>query len=198
MNWKHWLHGLGAAFIGGFATALAATQVDAKAFNLSGDGLMNLLKLGLFSGILNAAFYLKQSPLPVEEKASPINPVTALALLAIPIFLMGCGTLDPNGPYKGDRVLYTADKTIVESYDLMHSFVQWEYQNRPALSKWPEIKESANAIRREAKGWIESAEAMRDAYALHPDDQTRNDLLLSLDLLKTALAQAANYMKEAK
>ncbi len=89
MNWKHWLKGLWAAFIGGAATAFAATQVAPLAFNF-GDGLHALMKMAFFSGLLNAAFYLKQSPVPPDEK-SVVNPVTIiLALIAIPVFLSGC------------------------------------------------------------------------------------------------------------
>jgi len=71
MNWKAWIHGLGAAFIGGGASGLVAAQAAAgispNDFNYStGLGKMAKLALSVFvvSGALSAFAYLKQSPLP--------------------------------------------------------------------------------------------------------------------------------------
>jgi len=75
-NTKIWLHGLGAALIGGGATsvvsAFGASMIDSAKFNLqsahgvaSTFGLMGITFL--CGGILNTMFYLKQSPLPVVQ-----------------------------------------------------------------------------------------------------------------------------------
>lgn len=63
MNWKPWLHGLGSAFIGGGASAVSASIIDPATFNI-GDGFGNMLSLWAVNGLVGAAFYLKQSPLP--------------------------------------------------------------------------------------------------------------------------------------
>jgi hypothetical protein len=81
MNWKHWLHGLIAAFIGGGAAAVAATVganlIAPQEFNL-GAQIGNFIKLAgtsfLVNGILNAVFYLKQSPLPPDDPEPPTKP----------------------------------------------------------------------------------------------------------------------------
>lgn len=65
-NWRVWLHGLIAAFIGGGANAIAAAAIAPDEFNLN-TGLRKLGILFLVSGILNAAGYLKQSPVPKIE-----------------------------------------------------------------------------------------------------------------------------------
>jgi len=67
MNWKTWLHGLASAVIGGVATSLTLVIVDPLVFNFD-DGGVRLLKVTVASGIVNAAFYLKQSPLPSVDK----------------------------------------------------------------------------------------------------------------------------------
>lgn len=70
-----WLYGLGAAAIGGGAAAvtsgLTSMGFAPDKFNLSsGAGMLRLLGLiganFLVSGLLNAMFYLRQSPLPPE------------------------------------------------------------------------------------------------------------------------------------
>ena len=74
-NVKHWLHGLLAAIIGGGSSAVCAAvgpmMIDREVFNLQ-DGIGNVLKTMLagfiVSGLLQAAGYLKQSPIPPEDE----------------------------------------------------------------------------------------------------------------------------------
>lgn len=72
-TWEFWIHGLLAAFIGGAATGLAAAIVAPESFNLH-DGLSKLAELATVSGILQAAAYLKQSPLPAPDEPAQTNP----------------------------------------------------------------------------------------------------------------------------
>lgn len=60
INRRIWFHGLGAAFIGGFAAATAALVL--------GDGLKKSLELGAVAGLTASLAYLKQSPLPALPK----------------------------------------------------------------------------------------------------------------------------------
>lgn len=74
LDWKHWLYGLLAAFIGavagGIEAGLALPLLDSKDFNLD-TGIKKLLSgivvFSVLGGIKVAAAYLKQSPLPREE-----------------------------------------------------------------------------------------------------------------------------------
>lgn len=66
-----WLHGLGAATISGFCQAfLAILGVDGAKYigievtNLSGK---QVLITSVIGGLISAAMYLKQSPLPPED-----------------------------------------------------------------------------------------------------------------------------------
>ena len=64
--WRTWLHGLLGAFIQSGATAVSVMVIDPAKFNLE-EGLANIGKLMLVSGIIGAALYLKSSPVPPEE-----------------------------------------------------------------------------------------------------------------------------------
>lgn len=62
---KMWLHGLGAALIGGAASAVTVTLVAPDQFNLFDPvALQRLVSVVGVSAIVSAAAYLKQSPLP--------------------------------------------------------------------------------------------------------------------------------------
>ena len=63
MNWQPWLHGLGSAFIGGGASAVSAMVIAPERFNLA-EGFESMMQMWAVSGIISAALYLKQSPLP--------------------------------------------------------------------------------------------------------------------------------------
>jgi hypothetical protein len=66
MNWKKWLHGLGAAVIGGASTAvggaLGATVAGVDVFAVQFWKIVG--GAAVFGGLMNAIAYLKQSPLP--------------------------------------------------------------------------------------------------------------------------------------
>jgi hypothetical protein len=66
MDWRHWLKGLASAFIGAAANAVPVVIVDPSTFNFS-DGLGRLATVATVFGIVAAAMYLKQSPLPGDK-----------------------------------------------------------------------------------------------------------------------------------
>lgn len=70
-DWRTWLRGLAAAAIGGAANAVTLLVVDPTSFNFD-SGFDRLWKVSAVSAILNAAFYLKQSPIPTRlEDGAP-------------------------------------------------------------------------------------------------------------------------------
>ena len=117
--------------------------------------------------------------------------LTAILRLLIPT---GCGTLDPSGVYKGDAVLYRSELGINTSYELIHTFVEWELDNRAALARWPEIRKAADDMRKNTPRWKATADAMHDAYAAYPSDTNREALTKALNILKTAMTEATKYM----
>lgn len=117
-------------------------------------------------------------------------------LLFIALFA-GCGTLDKSGAYAGDETLYRADLTIATSYDLLHEFVSFEYQNRAALASTPAVTKYADNVRAHARQWIGSAVALRQAYKADPSAANKAALQASIDILRTALTEATGYLAAA-
>lgn len=69
-NWEVWLKGLISAYISGSATAISTMIVAPDKFNLQ-NGLSRLITVSMVSGILSAANFLKQSPLPNNQVQNP-------------------------------------------------------------------------------------------------------------------------------
>lgn len=120
--------------------------------------------------------------------------IQLIPLLAALAFLSACGTLDPSGPYKGNKVLYDADQVIATSYDLLHTFVTWEFQNRAALASQPEVTKYADYIRVNAPKWFTTAVALRDTYKTASTSANASALSTALQVLQTAVAQATGYL----
>lgn len=121
-----------------------------------------------------------------------------VAVLALSMLGAGTGcknlTLEEGGVYQGDKLLYNAERATVSAYKSFDAFLRWEEQFRPMLPV--EVSQAADAIRKNAKGWIDTAGSFRDAYVANPSDGTRDKLKLTLDLIDTALAEAAKYMQQ--
>lgn len=110
---------------------------------------------------------------------------------------IGCATkLDPAGPYGSDAILYNADLVITTSYDIVHTFVLWEYSNRDALAAYPGIKAAADVMRKEAPGLINSAMTLREQYAKEPTVTNRLSLNNVLSLLRKSAVEATKQMVE--
>lgn len=62
-GWEKWVKGLAAAAIGGAANGVIVMGIEPATFNI-GEGIGNLGTFVLLSGLVAAAMYLKQSPLP--------------------------------------------------------------------------------------------------------------------------------------
>ena len=68
-SFKQWVHGLAAAVIGGGASAVTVVIVAPDQFNLFDPAALNrLISVVGVSALVSAALYLKQSPLPPEDK----------------------------------------------------------------------------------------------------------------------------------
>ena len=109
----------------------------------------------------------------------------------------GCATkMAPEGVYNSDSVLYNADLAITTSYDVIQTFVIWEYSHRDILLQYPEIKSTADKIRREAPGIINSAMSIRDQYAKEPNVDNRLALGNILTLLRKTAFEATRQLIE--
>lgn len=122
-----------------------------------------------------------------------------IMLLVLPAFgVMGCQTtLQSGGAYNGDYALYNADLTISTSYELIHSFVSWEYANRELLKRTPQLKEFADHVRLNYPNWHRAAMSCRNAYALSKSKTDHTALQMSLDVLREAAHQANQWFANA-
>lgn len=73
MDFRHWLHGLVATFVNGFASGIVLIVADPITFNLQA-GMNKLLTVSALLGLIGAANYLKKSPLPDRWKDAPEPP----------------------------------------------------------------------------------------------------------------------------
>lgn len=117
-----------------------------------------------------------------------------LFTLIAALLLVGCGTLNPIGPYKGDKVLYDADQVIVTGYDILHIYVTWEYQNREALAVEPKIKASADHVRTNAKKWFSTAKELRSVYVSSATDTNKTALQKAIAVIRAAVVEASSYL----
>jgi hypothetical protein len=155
--------------------------------------LHSLTAGGGIKGALSAIWLGTNTP---KEGGGPKVPPAATTLLVglLALGVTSCGTLAPSGVYGGDKTLYAADLTITTSYDVMHTFVQWEYKNRDSLKQYPEVKKYADVVRAGAKKWIGTAVALRDAYAASPTKEKGAALEIALNVLRESTTQASMYL----
>lgn len=121
-----------------------------------------------------------------------------LLILPVLMFLLSaCGTLNKTGVYQSDKFLYDVELAIPTAYDVIHAFVTWEKNNRPALAKHPEITNAADIMRANSPRWFASANALHDTYKANPTDANKSALQLVLDELRTAMTEATGYMVQS-
>jgi hypothetical protein len=123
--------------------------------------------------------------------------VFAIAMLGIGL-AAGCAktTLAPNGVYQGDTFLYQAENTINIAHDSFKTFLQWETTYRSVLPV--EVSHAADYVRLNEQKWISSANALHDAYKNTPTAENKDKFQLALNIIDTALHEAAGYMIGAK
>ena len=122
-----------------------------------------------------------------------LSVIAALALVGLCAGGCKTQTLDPSGPYKGDKVLYNVDFTLRTAYDGVHAFVKYEYDHRAELASVPEIKKAADKIRAQAPGLFKEAIAARDIYAASPTPENQSKLDAILEKIHLLLVEANRY-----
>lgn len=120
-------------------------------------------------------------------------------LFGLSFAMFGCGTitLDPEGVYKGDVVLYRADSSITTAKKAVSEFLAFEKANRSFLEeKLPVVVEAAKTIRIEAKEWFRKAVDAREMYAAAQTQTNAEGLNDALDVLTNVLDQIAIYLAQ--
>ena len=120
-----------------------------------------------------------------------LTPVFAIAsLLAI---LVGCATndnLDKSGKYNGDTYLYNADNTIVNSYNIVDSFLIWELSNNDYIkTNLPDVFAAANKIRKDAPVVLSTISLVRSKYVIAKGSTNQQDVILYSNALSSVVVQ---------
>ena len=162
-----------------------------------------IAKVEGLQGSAEAAAAAPASASACEPKAGSKGPGTLGAMtgtfmaggaLGASLLLAGCGSLDPAGVYQGNLALYQTDVALASSYEVLHGFVQWEYDNRAVLSSTPAIKAAADRVRTGAPQWFGSALALRDAWQTNPSSTNQTSLQEALAVIQQATVEAISYM----
>jgi hypothetical protein len=66
LSWKVWAKGIAAALIGGAASAVAAAVTEPGIATGARGSWVVLLRISAVAAVINAAAYLKKSPLPAN------------------------------------------------------------------------------------------------------------------------------------
>jgi len=156
----------------------------------------------LYTAFLFALDWLTSIKLKTKSPDEPLNrALRAILFILLPsAFILGgvgCAPLDPAGVYRGDQLLHKSELVTTTSYEVIHTYVTWEKDNRPALAAYPEIKQSADVMRANARQWFATANALHDAYAANPTSDNGAALTTALAVLQTALNEAVKYMSQA-
>lgn len=123
-----------------------------------------------------------------------LNMIGLALVMTLALLTSGCQNqrLAPDGPYKGDAVLYNAENAINTAHETFLEFYRWEKQFRDVLPV--EVSRAADYMRLNEEKWITTANNFRDAYANTPTEENKDKLQLSVNLIRTALREAAAYM----
>jgi hypothetical protein len=118
----------------------------------------------------------------------------ALALSTAVVTQTGCagGGVSRTSIYQGDNFLFQTEKLSVQAHDLFLEFYRWEKEWRDSLPV--SVSRAADFARLNEKKWADSLNAAHDAYVATPTAENKDKVQLALNLLKTALNQAAYYM----
>lgn len=121
-----------------------------------------------------------------------------LLVLVLASVITGCGSLDPTGPYKGNKVLYSADLTIATAYDVIDGFLIWENANRGTAACPRSVTAAADDLRGKAPAAFAEALAARDAYANASTSANASKLQTTLMALQQLVSVANKFLIPAK
>jgi len=122
--------------------------------------------------------------------------LTILCFGGLAVAPQGCGTLDPQGVYQADKVVYSAELTIVTSQEIAGSFLKWERDNRVLLNN-PDLKKFADKVRVEGKKALQSAIAANEAYKVAKTPEHATALEATLAVVRSLMKEAQLWMAKS-
>jgi hypothetical protein len=114
----------------------------------------------------------------------------SLSLLPLLLLLASCAAIAPGS----DPVLVNAERTTAVAIDAVDTYLQWEFDNRETLSAIPEIRETADYLRRNAPTWFETAREITKSYKVNRTEYNRANLNTAMNVLNRAIIQAQRYL----
>lgn len=186
-NMRLWLHGLGAAFIGGAATSLATILVDSDKFNIETFlGLQHLAVVAIVAGIVSAAGYLKQSPLPPVEDNRTAGPKLA-ALLVASLLLGSFGLAGCNDFERKTFQTLSASKALIDQ-------AQIDYET----GTLPHTRASYDAINKAKDAQIAAVRAFQGYEAAKLAVNQNSDVTVQMAALNSALSSLGPTVADIK
>lgn len=111
------------------------------------------------------------------------------------MLLVGCAFNLAEGPYAGNKILFTADKVIVDSYDTVDTFLKWEHDGRTTLAvSNPAITRFADNLRDEFPKLHKELQSLREVYKQSPTEPNRHKLEQTLGLVKALLTAISTHL----
>ncbi len=122
----------------------------------------------------------------------------SVALITAPVAFVGCGTtgnLLTTSVTPQASVVVNAEKTLRVSKDTFDLFLKLEYQNQALVkTKYPQIHQFAEYIRKNAPTWLITANNAKNAYK-HGNGNLQA-LMAAIDTLTTNQTQAQTYVTQ--
>ncbi len=180
MDLKHWLAGLVAAFVNGCASAVVLLLADPLAFNFDA-GLKKLLATSALFGILGAANFLKQSPIPTK----------LLLVFALLVPLYACGPVAPPNLTPQAQVAWQnmqIEKDLDLARDLVHDGNAAGVFSNPTtrvITQWH--KAAILALHTRGEGWVDQIRDATKALTTASSTIPKNEQSLLLPYLTTVL-----------
>lgn len=136
----------------------------------------------------------------MHAKHYPFYTLVFLTCLCLLNLFQACksGTLDPTGPYAGDKTLYDIDASIAAGKATVDAFLNFEKANHDLIvSTHPEIHAFAEKLRVSGKKDFQTAVEARDVYkaAATPANKAAFDAVWKT--VADELAQAGSYLSTA-
>ena len=186
-NTRLWLHGLGAAFIGGAATSLATILVDSEKFNIDTFlGLQHLAVVAVVAGIVSAAGYLKQSPLPPAEDGRTAGSKLA-ALLVASVLLGALGLTGCNDFERKTFQTLSASKALIDQ-------AQIDYET----GTLPHTQASYEAINKAKEAQLVAVRAFQQYEAAKLAVDQNNNQTVQMTTLNNALSSLGPTITDIK
>jgi hypothetical protein len=122
-----------------------------------------------------------------------IIPLTYIAPVGI---VAGCSSGCAN--LHGDPVLIRAEQTLAIGKSVTDTFVNYEDAHNKNGELGQAVRTAADNVRQDAPGWINTAQALVDAYRANRTIDNKASLLTALAVLQTGIDETTKHLAEAQ